>query len=70
LSHSDSFDDEGWPAEAALDIPSLSSMERISMKALIYNGPRDVSIKEVPDVYMQFGDRDEGWIKVILKPGG
>ena len=32
------------------------------MKAIVYNGPRDVSVKDVPDA------REDGWTKVVLKP--
>jgi threonine dehydrogenase-like Zn-dependent dehydrogenase len=48
----------------------MASGSRTGHPIPVIDGPRDVSIKEVPDVYTQFGDRDEGWIKVILKPGG
>lgn len=51
------------------------------MKALVYNGARDVRVKEVPDArihelpldeapdaYEHFDARHEGWTKVVLKP--
>lgn len=38
------------------------------MKALVYNGPHDVSIKEMPDAYKHFDAREDGWTKVVLKP--
>ncbi|MBK5189214.1 MAG: hypothetical protein JJD97_13300 [Gemmatimonadaceae bacterium] len=45
------------------------------MRALVYNGPRDVSVGNVPDAsieepYRHFDERDEGWTKVVLKPAG
>lgn len=62
------------------------------MKAVVYNGPRDVGVRGIPDprieqatdalvqitstnicgapdAYAHFNRRDEGWTKVVLRPG-
>lgn len=47
------------------------------VKALVFEGPRKVVVKEMPDArierhapegYENFDERNEGWTKVVLKP--
>jgi hypothetical protein len=53
------------------------------MKALVYKGPREVSVGKFAfdfgaffskglrmDAYAHFDKRDAGWTKVVLKPNG
>jgi hypothetical protein len=41
------------------------------MKALVYRGPRDVRVEEVPDAKIEWptDTRDNGWTKMALYPG-